>query len=105
MPSTSSTLACRPWPYRMAQYTSSDSTIRSWRIAISAIASQSPRVSDDPHGLCGELMISSFERSVTSRASSAVSIRNSLPSRSGIGTGTAPANEVIDSYMGKLGSG
>ena len=87
MPSTSSTLACGCCPYRMAQYTSSDSTVRSWRCAISAIASQSSRVSELPHGLCGELMISSFERSVISRSSSSVSMRNSLLSRSGTGTG------------------
>ncbi len=72
---------------------------------MSAIASQSARVSELPHGLCGELMMSSFERSVTRRSSSSVSMRNPLPSRSGMGTGTAPANAVIDSYMGKLGSG
>ena len=72
---------------------------------MSAIASQSARVSALPHGLCGELMISSFERSVTSRSSSPVSMRNSLRSRSGIGTPVAPANAVIDSYIGKLGSG
>ena len=89
----------------MAQYTSSVSTVRSCRIAISAIASQSSRVSALPHGLCGELMMSSLDRSVTSRASSPVSMRKPLRSRSGTGTGTAPANEVIDSYMGKPGSG
>ena len=72
-------------------------------MAMSAIASQSSRVSDEPHGLCGELMISSFVRSVTSRASSSVSMRNSLSSRSGIGTPVAPANAVIDSYIGKAG--
>ena len=49
-----------------------------WRnlCAISAIASQSSRVSELPHGLCGELMMSSFERSVTSASSSPVSMRN-----------------------------
>jgi len=72
---------------------------------MSAIASQSARLSELPHGLCGELMISSFERSVTSRSSSSVSMRNPLRSRSGMGTPTAPANWVIDSYIGKLGSG
>ena len=49
--------------------------------------------------------MSSLDRSVTSRASSSVSMRKPLRSRSGTGTGTAPANEVIDSYIGKPGSG
>ena len=89
----------------MAQYTSSDSTVRSWRSAIAAIASQSSRVSALPHGLCGELMMSSRLRSVISRSSSPVSMRKPLRSRSGTGTGTAPVNEVIDSYIGNPGSG
>src|SRR6202050_2399807 len=105
MPSTSSTLACGWLPYLMAQYTSSDSTIRSCRWAMSAIAAQSCWVSALPQGLCGELMMSSFDRSVTSDSSSSVSMRNSLPSRSGTGTPVAPENAVIDSYIGKLGSG
>ena len=50
IPSTSSTLACS-CPYLMAQYTSSVSTVRSWRWAMAAIASQSSRVSALPHGL------------------------------------------------------
>ena len=76
----------------MAQYTSSVSTARSWRWAMAAIASQSCRVSALPHGLCGELMMSSLLRSVISRSSSSVSMRKPLRSRSGTGTGTAPAN-------------
>ena len=47
----------------------------------------------------------SLERGVISRSSSATSMRNPLLSRSGTGTGTASANEVIDSYIGKPGSG
>ena len=90
----------------MAQYTSSDSTTRlSWRSAMVAIASQSSRVSALPHGLCGELMMSSLLRSVISCSSSSVSMRKPLRSRSGTGTGTAPVNEVIDSYIGNPGSG
>ena len=50
-------------------------------------------------------MISSLVRGVISRSSSATSILKSLDSRSGTGTGVAPANEVIDSYIGKPGSG
>ena len=90
MPSTSRTLAC--WPHAVA-----DGPVHlvgehgeACRNAISAIASQSSRVSALPHGLCGELMMSSLDRSVTSRASSSVSMRKPLPSRSGTGTGTPP---------------
>ncbi len=79
--------------------------MRSCRRASSAIASQSAVVSADPHGLCGELMISSFERGVISAASSSTSMRNPLASRSGTGTGTAPANEAIEAYIGNPGSG
>ena len=50
-------------------------------------------------------MISSFDAGVISRASSSTSIRNPLDSRSGTGTGVAPANAVIDSYIGNPGSG
>ena len=89
----------------MAQYTSSVSTVRSWRWAMAAISSQSWRVSALPHGLCGELMMSSLLRSVISRSSSSVSMRKPLRSRNGTGTGTAPTNEVIDSYIGNPGSG
>src|ERR1700685_2735782 len=104
MPSNSSTLACGS-PYRSAQYTSSDSTTRSCRKASAAIAAQSSTVSAEPHGLCGELMISSFDAGVISRASSSTSMRHQLACRSGTGTGVAPANAVIDSYIGNPGSG
>ena len=50
-------------------------------------------------------MISSLDRGVISAASSSTSIRNPFASRSGTGTGVAPANEVIDSYIGNPGSG
>jgi hypothetical protein len=50
-------------------------------------------------------MISSFDAGVISRASSSTSIRNPFDSRSGTGTGVAPANAVIDSYIGNPGSG
>ena len=46
-----------------------------------------------------------LDRGVISEASSSTSIRKPLRSRSGTGTGTAPANEVIDSYIGNPGSG
>ena len=69
------------------------------------MAAQSSRVSADPQGLCGELMISSLDRGVISEASSSTSILKPFPSRSGTGTGVAPANEVIDSYIGNPGSG
>ena len=42
---------------------------------------------------------------MTSDSSSSGSIRNWFSSRSGIGTGVAPANAEIDSYIGNPGSG
>src|SRR5216683_6979909 len=54
----------------MAQYTSSAKTSRSFRMAISPIASQSSRVSAEPHGLCGAFSTSSRVREVTREASS-----------------------------------
>src|ERR1700757_1285336 len=54
---------------------------------MAAIASQSSRVSALPHGLCGELMMSSLLRSVISPSSSSVSMRKPLRSRSGPGIG------------------
>src|SRR5260370_23781671 len=104
MPSTSSTDV---WPvsYRIAQYTSSDSTRRSFLRAISAIASQSALVSAEPHGLWGELSTSSLVLGVTRDASSCGSGQNWFSSRSGSGTGVAPANLAMDSYIGNPGSG
>ncbi len=74
-------------------------------MAIAARASTSSRVSALPQGLCGELITSSFVRSVTSEATSFGSIRNWFSSRSGTATGVASAKAVIDSYMGKPGFG
>ncbi len=74
-------------------------------MATSAIASTSARVRPLPHGLWGEFRITSRVRSVTSEASSAGSIRNPLASRSGTGTGRAPAKAAIEAYIGNPGSG
>ena len=74
-------------------------------MATSAIASTSSVVRPLPHGLWGELRITSRVRSVTSEASSAGSMRKALASRSGTGTGRAPAKAAIDSYIGNPGSG
>jgi hypothetical protein len=74
-------------------------------MATAAIASTSSVVRPLPQGLWGELRITSRVRSVTSEASSSGSMRNRLASRSGTGTGRAPAKAVIEAYIGNPGSG
>lgn len=58
--------------------------------ASSPMRFRSSDVSVPPVGFCGELMISSFVRSVIFSASSSTSRRNSFSSRSAIGTAFAP---------------
>jgi hypothetical protein len=58
-----------------------------------------------PQGLWGEFRMISRVRSVTREASSSGSMRKPCCSRSGTGTGRAPAKAAIDAYIGNPGSG
>ena len=78
---------------------------RSCSSASAARASRSSRASVLPQGLCGEFRIRSFVRSRDQRGDFGGVHPEAVASRSGTGTGAAPTKSVIDSYIGKPGSG
>jgi hypothetical protein len=81
----------------MRAYTSSESTHAGVSAISAAAAARSAAGDSPPVGLCGELRMTRRVRSLRRGPSSSVAKLNPSSSRSGSGTGVAPAQRIADS--------